>query len=93
MDGSWGGWVRTTNLPVNSRLLCQLSYTPLWDRKNMDWEAGGAQRSLSADSPVAKNCSLKNIRGLEVIPQSPCHPFRSSNRRAYASACEPMTVC
>lgn len=25
----WGGWIRTTNLPVNSRLLCQLSYTPL----------------------------------------------------------------
>ena len=28
MGGSWGGWIRTTNLPVNSRLLCQLSYTP-----------------------------------------------------------------
>ena len=25
---SWGGWGRTSNLPVNSRALCQLSYTP-----------------------------------------------------------------
>lgn len=25
---SWGGWPRTSNLPVNSRALCQLSYTP-----------------------------------------------------------------
>ena len=24
----WGGWGRTSNLPVNSRALCQLSYTP-----------------------------------------------------------------
>ena len=28
----WGGWGRTSNLPVNSRALCQLSYTPRWDR-------------------------------------------------------------
>ncbi len=26
---NWGGWIRTTNLPVNSRALCQLSYTPI----------------------------------------------------------------
>jgi len=26
---SWGGWIRTTNLPVNSRALRQLSYTPV----------------------------------------------------------------
>ena len=26
---SWGGWIRTTNLPVNSRALRQLSYTPI----------------------------------------------------------------
>ena len=25
---SWGGWGRTSNLPVNSRALCRLSYTP-----------------------------------------------------------------
>src|SRR5919109_196087 len=24
----WGGWGRTSNLPVNSRALCRLSYTP-----------------------------------------------------------------
>ena len=24
----WGGWVRTTNLLVNSQALCQLSYAP-----------------------------------------------------------------
>ena len=28
----WGGWGRTSNLPVNSRALCQLSYTPKWER-------------------------------------------------------------
>ena len=27
----WGGWGRTSNLPVNSRALCQLSYTPRWE--------------------------------------------------------------
>ncbi len=26
---SWGGRTRTSNFPVNSRALCQLSYTPL----------------------------------------------------------------
>ena len=26
--GHWGGWGRTSNLPVNSRALCRLSYTP-----------------------------------------------------------------
>ena len=25
----WGGWGRTSNLPVNSRALCRLSYTPM----------------------------------------------------------------
>src|SRR5678815_599496 len=24
----WGGWTRTTNFPVNSRTVCQLTYTP-----------------------------------------------------------------
>jgi hypothetical protein len=28
MASNWGGWGRTSNLPVNSRALCQLSYTP-----------------------------------------------------------------
>ena len=27
----WGGWGRTSNLPVNSRALCRLSYTPRRD--------------------------------------------------------------
>ena len=27
-SGNWGGWGRTSNLPVNSRALCLLSYTP-----------------------------------------------------------------
>src|SRR3954470_4387969 len=31
----WGGWGRTSNLPVNSRALCQLSYTPQWS-----WQRG-----------------------------------------------------
>ena len=31
----WGGWGRTSNLPVNSRALCQLSYTPKWS-----WQRG-----------------------------------------------------
>src|ERR1700722_1240719 len=25
---NWGGWIRTSDLPVNSRTLCQLSYPP-----------------------------------------------------------------
>ena len=29
VPNDWGGWGRTSNLPVNSRALCQLSYTPL----------------------------------------------------------------
>ena len=24
----WGGWIRTTDLLINSQALCQLSYTP-----------------------------------------------------------------
>ena len=24
----WGGWTRTTNFPINSRAVCQLTYTP-----------------------------------------------------------------
>jgi hypothetical protein len=28
---NWGGWGRTSNLPVNSRALCRLSYTPRKD--------------------------------------------------------------
>src|SRR5687768_8624922 len=31
----WGGWGRTSNLPVNSRALCQLSYTPRWNRRTV----------------------------------------------------------
>jgi molybdenum cofactor cytidylyltransferase len=31
MRSYWGGWGRTSNLPVNSRALCQLSYTPRWN--------------------------------------------------------------
>jgi hypothetical protein len=27
-EKNWGGWGRTSNLPVNSRALCRLSYTP-----------------------------------------------------------------
>ncbi len=27
-SGNWGGRIRTCNLPVNSRALCRLSYTP-----------------------------------------------------------------
>lgn len=30
---SWGGWIRTTNFPGNSRAVCQLTYTP-GDRLN-----------------------------------------------------------
>ena len=26
----WGGWVRTTNLLVNSQALCRLSYAPFF---------------------------------------------------------------
>ena len=26
---NWGGWIRTTNFPVNSRAVCQLTYTPM----------------------------------------------------------------
>ena len=25
---NWGGWIRTTDLLINSQALCQLSYTP-----------------------------------------------------------------
>ena len=24
----WGGWTRTTNIPINSRVVCQLTYAP-----------------------------------------------------------------
>ena len=27
-DLDWGGWIRTTDLLINSQALCQLSYTP-----------------------------------------------------------------
>ncbi len=27
--GDWGGRTRTSNFPVNSRAVCQLTYTPL----------------------------------------------------------------
>jgi hypothetical protein len=26
---NWGGWIRTTDLLINSQALCQLSYTPI----------------------------------------------------------------
>jgi hypothetical protein len=37
---NWGGWIRTSDLPVNSRALCQLSYTPKAahdDRARGEW--------------------------------------------------------
>jgi hypothetical protein len=27
-NGYWGGWIRTSDLLINSQALCQLSYTP-----------------------------------------------------------------
>lgn len=27
-DSNWGGWIRTTNFPGNSRAVCHLTYTP-----------------------------------------------------------------
>jgi molybdenum cofactor cytidylyltransferase len=33
----WGGWGRTSNLPVNSRALCQLSYTPRRESRDSDF--------------------------------------------------------
>ena len=31
----WGGWTRTTNFPVNSRAVCQLTYTPKARQSNL----------------------------------------------------------
>ncbi len=37
MRPDWGGWGRTSNLPVNSRALCQLSYTPRLESRASDF--------------------------------------------------------
>src|SRR2546422_5424252 len=46
-EGNWGGRTRTSNFPVNSRAVCQLTYTPLRCRKQLappdPFRAGGAR--------------------------------------------------
>ncbi len=44
--GHWGGWGRTSNLPVNSRALCRLSYTPkhLFGDRHFTVGRGGGSR-------------------------------------------------
>ena len=92
---NWGGWIRTTNLPVNSRLLCQLSYTPFsaWALGRLGaWALG-----RTADKPQRNTRSKQ--KGPRVLPEpfavlSPCAqaPMRPCvNPNGYASACEPMT--
>ncbi len=43
---SWGGRIRTCNLPVNSRALRQLSYTPSSNRRSIGEERAADPRRL-----------------------------------------------
>lgn len=38
---SWGGWTRTNNIPINSRVVCQLTYAPSQTKKacHLIWQA------------------------------------------------------
>ena len=55
LDGlDWGGGIRTCNLPVNSRTLCQLSYTPLVV-SNLELDNGNRQWLPNRHRPPIKN--------------------------------------
>lgn len=51
-DWHWGGRLRTCNLPVNSRALCQLSYTPRIDSVTSNKKPVARATGIQRDSAI-----------------------------------------
>ena len=82
------GWTRTNNPPVNSRMLCQLSYRgtvlsgPKCSRDGYsEIVAASRSRGLSRAAPAAPSCAVR-IGGDELAAAS----WRSRRRRSSSSA-------
>src|SRR3989454_2624172 len=73
-NSNWGGWIRTTNFPVNSRAVCQLTYTPELPRHTEEtnapaplWHRGRAHQPTRDATPPGR--SEEHTSEL----QSPCN--------------------
>ena len=59
----WGGWGRTSNLPVNSRALCLLSYTP----SSGDGHGGKGEKVYSTPHAEVKRRRLTSATATRTL--------------------------
>src|SRR4029077_9302470 len=59
-DSSWGGRTRTSNFPINSRAVCQLTYTPnARQTKPRHASAGEYLRAYALGAPMSSFLNAK----------------------------------